>query len=596
MLDELHEAGDELAPGPQPAGQLPVPERGRPTSSRATTPTPRSGPRSTSTTSSPAAAASPPIGSRRSSSPTPVEVLTDVQKCLQSGNIASKACKKVLADLDSLNKLKQQCKKPKYKNNPVCVVLNTVPDVPLDELPDVLDDILDGVLGRSLTSWLGDGTPSPAADDPRAVRGCAHEPRHQGPARRLRRPSRRRHRLHHASYLGFIDQVLGAGMTVHATLPVVRRALRGQRGLLPRREDRQGHARWTPAATASSSSWRSRRAPSCPATPPMYVHNLSAVGEQYLDFEPRTTRGPYAEDGDRSPGDADSLPSTRPTCWSSSTTSSARSTRRTSRSWSPSSAPCSTTPASRCRSCSTTAAGSSTRPRPTATRRSRCSTTAARCSARSRTTPRTSAPSPAAWRSSPRRCAGSDEDLRQVLQGTPGTARELNALLTDLEPTLPVLLSNVVSINQVVVGAPRRPRAAAGDLPARHRRRLHRHHRGRLRPRQPAVRLGPPCTEGYLPPSQWRAVQRPHRRADLPGAVPSGPPYNMRGSKYSPGTPLNSNPARASVGSYDPLTGVLTGAIRVCRRVLAYASTSARWTRRPQRSRPRVGSVTGAPR
>jgi phospholipid/cholesterol/gamma-HCH transport system substrate-binding protein len=35
----------------------------------------------------------------------------------------------------------------------------------------------------------------------------------------------------------------------------------------------------------------------------------------------------------------------------------------------------------------------------------------------------------------------------------------------------------------------------------------------------------------------------------------------MRGSKYSPGTPLNSNPARAAVGSYDPLTGVLSGAV-----------------------------------
>ena len=96
--------------------------------------------------------------------PDPGEVLSDVQKCLQSGNIASKACKKVLADLDSLNKLKKQCKKAKYQANQVCVVLNQVPDVPLDELPGVLDDVIDGVLGRSLTSLLRDGTPSPSAD------------------------------------------------------------------------------------------------------------------------------------------------------------------------------------------------------------------------------------------------------------------------------------------------------------------------------------------------------------------------------------------------------------------------------------------------
>jgi phospholipid/cholesterol/gamma-HCH transport system substrate-binding protein len=114
----------------------------------------------------------PPIEIPPIELPDPGEVLSDVQKCLQSGNIASKACKKVLADLDSLNKLKRQCKKPEHEDNQVCVVLNTVPDVPLDELPDVLDDILDGVLGRSLTSWLGDGTPSTSADT-RALFGGA---------------------------------------------------------------------------------------------------------------------------------------------------------------------------------------------------------------------------------------------------------------------------------------------------------------------------------------------------------------------------------------------------------------------------------------
>jgi ABC-type transporter Mla subunit MlaD len=40
----------------------------------------------------------------------------------------------------------------------------------------------------------------------------------------------------------------------------------------------------------------------------MYVHNLSAVGEQYLDFEPADDKPPYAEDGDTLHGSADSLP------------------------------------------------------------------------------------------------------------------------------------------------------------------------------------------------------------------------------------------------------------------------------------------------
>ena len=40
----------------------------------------------------------------------------------------------------------------------------------------------------------------------------------------------------------------------------------------------------------------------------MYVHNLSAVGEQYLDFEPADDKPPYAEDGDTLHGNAASLP------------------------------------------------------------------------------------------------------------------------------------------------------------------------------------------------------------------------------------------------------------------------------------------------
>jgi phospholipid/cholesterol/gamma-HCH transport system substrate-binding protein len=79
--------------------------------------------------------------------PDPGQVLSDVQKCLQSGNIASKACTKVLADADLLTKLKKQCKKPAYQQNQVCVVLNQLPDVPLDGIPDLLDDLVGGLVG-----------------------------------------------------------------------------------------------------------------------------------------------------------------------------------------------------------------------------------------------------------------------------------------------------------------------------------------------------------------------------------------------------------------------------------------------------------------
>ena len=77
------------------------------------------------------------------------EVLSDVQKCLQSLDITSQACQKVLADVDLLTSLKKKCTKPKYTTNPVCTVLNAVPDVPLDELGDLLGGLLGGALGRT---------------------------------------------------------------------------------------------------------------------------------------------------------------------------------------------------------------------------------------------------------------------------------------------------------------------------------------------------------------------------------------------------------------------------------------------------------------
>jgi phospholipid/cholesterol/gamma-HCH transport system substrate-binding protein len=92
----------------------------------------------------------PPVG----------EVLTDVQKCLQSLDLTSPACQKVLADVDLLTALKQKCQKDKYTTNPVCVTLNTVPDVPLDELGGLL-----GSLG------LGLGRTTPADPSTRALYG-----------------------------------------------------------------------------------------------------------------------------------------------------------------------------------------------------------------------------------------------------------------------------------------------------------------------------------------------------------------------------------------------------------------------------------------
>ena len=44
----------------------------------------------------------------------------------------------------------------------------------------------------------------------------------------------------------------------------------------------------------------------------------------------------------------------------------------------------------------------------------------------------------------------------------------------------------------------------------------------------------PPCTEGYLPPSQWRPATDTSDAPIYPAQCKSGPPLNMRGYNYAP--------------------------------------------------------------
>lgn len=96
--------------------------------------------------------------------PDPGEVLTDVQKCLESGDISSKACQKVLKDGNQYAKLKKACTKEKNKDNPVCQVVNPLPE-PTDDDGDGIPDLPDlpGISGLfRFNDALSSGTPSPA--------------------------------------------------------------------------------------------------------------------------------------------------------------------------------------------------------------------------------------------------------------------------------------------------------------------------------------------------------------------------------------------------------------------------------------------------
>lgn len=60
----------------------------------------------------------------------PTVILDNVTKCLQSGDLSSKACQKVLATPSELLKLQQECKKQQNENKDVCKQLNQVPGLP----------------------------------------------------------------------------------------------------------------------------------------------------------------------------------------------------------------------------------------------------------------------------------------------------------------------------------------------------------------------------------------------------------------------------------------------------------------------------------
>ncbi|MGZ4448324.1 MAG: MCE family protein [Nocardioides sp.] len=60
----------------------------------------------------------------------PTVILGNVAKCLQSGDLTSKACKKVLRSPQQLAQLQKECKKKKNEKKDVCKQLNNIPGLP----------------------------------------------------------------------------------------------------------------------------------------------------------------------------------------------------------------------------------------------------------------------------------------------------------------------------------------------------------------------------------------------------------------------------------------------------------------------------------
>lgn len=151
-----------------------------------------------------------------------------------------------------------------------------------------------------------------------------------------------------------------------------------------------------------------------------------------------------------------------------------------------------------------------------------------------------------------RALADSDRNVRVLLEGGPSTLEQVRKLMEGLQPTMPVLLSNLVTVNQVV----------ATRLPALEQ----------LLVTLPAAIAGgfdgasggfgkvhlnfnqnpPPCTAGYLPKSQWRPPSDiSDNKGFLQARCAGGPQFSPRGTNNAP----RPSGAAARVAPYDVTTG-----------------------------------------
>lgn len=109
------------------------------------------------------------------------------------------------------------------------------------------------------------------------------------------------------SYLGIVDRVLGRGITVHATLPSSGGVFVGSEvdyrgvkvGKVTDMQVTRSGVRLTMLLAQGTK---------IPTGSSFKVANLTAVGEQYVDFEPDSTAGPYATAGHTFVGSKSDLP------------------------------------------------------------------------------------------------------------------------------------------------------------------------------------------------------------------------------------------------------------------------------------------------
>ncbi len=358
------------------------------------------------------------------------------------------------------------------------------------------------------------------------------------------------------SFLGITDRLLGRGLSIKATLPSSGGLFTGSevtyRGV---KVGKVSAMDVTPDGLMVHLALEDGT--KIPLDSKMHVHNLSAVGEQYLDFEPPDNDPPYAKAGDVIKGDESSLPTSEELLL----------TQMNSLVESVDGAELSTVIGE---------AGTMFRGTANSLQRmvdsgSQFVDAAAANSEETitlletgQTVLQTQADHETDIRTFARDLADltgtvrtSDKNIRTILQGGPPALREVNSLLKGLEPTLPVFLSNLVTTNQVLTA----------NIPALEQMLVVFPHviaagfTGTPGDGYGYINLQfnnnvPACTKGYKPPSQWRPATDTSDGPIYPAKCKSGPPLNMRGYNYAPKSGSAASPGRAyRVASYDARTG-----------------------------------------
>lgn len=136
-----------------------------------------------------------------------------------------------------------------------------------------------------------------------------------------------------------------------------------------------------------------------------------------------------------------------------------------------------------------------------------------------------------------------DADIRTILQRGPGFADELSALLNQLKPTLPVLLSNLTTLGQIFVtynpSIEQLLVLLPGTVALQQSFGIMKNNPYGLPLSDFAFTISdpPPCTVGFLPPSQWRSPADT-TTIDTPDGLycklPQDSPIGVRGARNLP--------------------------------------------------------------